>query len=239
MNLNLKQPNKLSSRIRIAREHAGFTQKELADRVGISQTAVHKLECGRSRSSRRTVAIAMTCGVDPVWLETGQGDMVAGGGMSMAIGMNLPSYSNEPLPAVAEQAETYRAEEVDSPSRVPLITWEEAVNWGKSLISPKVANWVSAVHKINPLVFALKVSGDSMEIEFTEGDIVLVDPTKKPAHKQYVVVGLAGEDKCTFKQLIIDGGQRYLKPLNPRYPIISIDEKTMFCGVVVAKFKEF
>ncbi|MBF0176038.1 MAG: LexA family transcriptional regulator [Magnetococcales bacterium] len=237
MNLNLKQTNKLSSRIRTAREHAGFTQKELADRVGISQTAVHKLECGRSRSSRRTVAIAMTCGVDPVWLETGQGDMVTGGGASLA--MSMSPYHNEPVGALAEQAETYRVEETESPSRVPLISWEEAVNWGKSLISPRVSNWVSAIHRINPLVFALKVSGDSMEIEFTEGDILLVDPTKKPLHKQYVVVGLAGEDKCTFKQLIIDGGQRYLKPLNPRYPIIAIDEKTMFCGVVVAKFKEF
>ncbi|MBF0612372.1 MAG: helix-turn-helix transcriptional regulator, partial [Magnetococcales bacterium] len=69
---------KLSDRIQTSRKNAGFTQKELADRVGISQTAIHKLECGRSRSSRRTVAIAIACGVDPIWLETGRGDMISG-----------------------------------------------------------------------------------------------------------------------------------------------------------------
>ncbi|MBF0140978.1 MAG: helix-turn-helix transcriptional regulator, partial [Magnetococcales bacterium] len=63
-----------AERIRLARKHAGLTQKELADKTGISQTAVHKLECGRSASSRRSVSIALTCGVDPIWLDTGLGE---------------------------------------------------------------------------------------------------------------------------------------------------------------------
>ncbi|MBF0339742.1 MAG: helix-turn-helix transcriptional regulator [Magnetococcales bacterium] len=69
----------LSDRVQAARKFAGLTQKQLADRVEISQTAVHKLECGRSRSSRRTVSIALTCGVDPIWLDTGRGEMSLGG----------------------------------------------------------------------------------------------------------------------------------------------------------------
>ncbi|MBF0154512.1 MAG: helix-turn-helix transcriptional regulator [Magnetococcales bacterium] len=68
-------------RIVTAHKQAKLTQKELADRVGISQTAVHKLECSRSKSSRRTMTIALTCGVDPIWLETGQGEMALVGGL--------------------------------------------------------------------------------------------------------------------------------------------------------------
>ncbi len=69
------------SSIVTAHKQAKLTQKELADRVGISQTAVHKLECSRSKSSQRTVTIALTCGVDPIWLETGQGEMALVGGL--------------------------------------------------------------------------------------------------------------------------------------------------------------
>lgn len=60
-----------ANRIKAARQHAGLTQLALAKRLGISQTAIHKLEAGRSASSRRTVTIAITCGVDAVWLQTG------------------------------------------------------------------------------------------------------------------------------------------------------------------------
>ncbi|MBF0127857.1 MAG: helix-turn-helix transcriptional regulator, partial [Magnetococcales bacterium] len=98
----------LSDRILIARKHARLTQKQLADRVGISQTAVHKLECGRSSASRRTVSIALTCGVDPIWLETGRGEMSMGGpggnpGVSGTEGFRIPVIA-----------------------RIPLVSWEEA-----------------------------------------------------------------------------------------------------------------
>lgn len=53
--------NTFGERVKQARKHADLTQKELADKTGISQTAVHKLECERSASSRRTVSIALTC----------------------------------------------------------------------------------------------------------------------------------------------------------------------------------
>ncbi|MBF0368718.1 MAG: helix-turn-helix transcriptional regulator [Magnetococcales bacterium] len=67
-----------AQRIRMARKHGGFKQAGLANQVGVSQTAIHKLENGFSRSSRFTVPIALSCGVDPVWLETGDGMMVPG-----------------------------------------------------------------------------------------------------------------------------------------------------------------
>ncbi|MBF0453609.1 MAG: helix-turn-helix transcriptional regulator [Magnetococcales bacterium] len=64
-----------SERIKLARDRANLTQKQLAEKVGISQTAVHKLECGRSATSRMTVQIALTCQVDPIWLATGHGEI--------------------------------------------------------------------------------------------------------------------------------------------------------------------
>ncbi|MBF0417188.1 MAG: helix-turn-helix transcriptional regulator [Magnetococcales bacterium] len=66
-----------AKRFKSARLHADLTQQELAGRVGISQAAIHKLEAGQFGSSRKTVAIALACQVNPVWLESGIGEMVS------------------------------------------------------------------------------------------------------------------------------------------------------------------
>jgi SOS-response transcriptional repressor LexA len=44
------------------------------------------------------------------------------------------------------------------------------------------------------------------------------------------------EDKreATFKQLVIDGSRRFLKPLNTRYPVIEITTEVKVLGVVIA-----
>lgn len=70
-----KNPS-FAQRFKSARLHADLTQQELAGQVGISQAAIHKLESGQFGSSRKTVAIAMACRVNPVWLETGVGEML-------------------------------------------------------------------------------------------------------------------------------------------------------------------
>ncbi|MBF0163295.1 MAG: helix-turn-helix transcriptional regulator [Magnetococcales bacterium] len=77
MNHNHEFKNQaFAQRFKSARLHADLTQQELAGRVGISQAAIHKLESGQFGSSRKTVAIAMACRVNPVWLETGAGEML-------------------------------------------------------------------------------------------------------------------------------------------------------------------
>jgi DNA polymerase V len=63
--------------------------------------------------------------------------------------------------------------------------------------------------------YALRVVGDSMEPEFADGCVVIVDPGHAPRDGSYVVVEYAGD--VFFRQLVIDGERRFLKPLNPKY----------------------
>ncbi|MBF0625182.1 MAG: helix-turn-helix transcriptional regulator [Magnetococcales bacterium] len=65
--------NSLGWRIRHARHRGGFSQKELAEKVGISQTAIYKLEMGQTAHSQIKLAIAQACGVNPDWLDSGAG----------------------------------------------------------------------------------------------------------------------------------------------------------------------
>ena len=63
--------------------------------------------------------------------------------------------------------------------------------------------------------YALRVVGDSMEPEFADGCVVIIDPGHAPRDGSYVVVEFAGD--VFFRQLVFDGERRLLKPLNPKY----------------------
>ena len=68
----------LKDRVKQARLHAGLSQSSLARHAGVTQQVISTLERGITTSCREMLSIAQVCGVDIVWLETGQGDMVAG-----------------------------------------------------------------------------------------------------------------------------------------------------------------
>ncbi|MFJ2981225.1 MULTISPECIES: XRE family transcriptional regulator [unclassified Pseudomonas] len=101
----------LSERIKQARKHAGLTQRELADQVGIAQTAISQLESGKTQRSSYLMAIAKTCGVSSAWLAEGWGPMlrdpammaalIKSGDISLEVAPELAKYGQEPGVAVA------------------------------------------------------------------------------------------------------------------------------------------
>ncbi len=222
----------LSERIHLARKQANLTQKELANQVGISQTAIHKLEGGSSKSSRRTVAIALACGVDPIWLDTGRGEVSLHGARSDTgqTGFIRPTQEggNPWSPVLA---------------RLPLISWEEANRScdepAESFHPKTVEAWIPVAPRSSHRTFALHVPDDSMTPEFCEGEILIVDPTLPGTHNQFVIARMEGDAAATFKQLIMVGQQTYLKPLNTRYPLIHVQGSLAICGVVVGKYREY
>lgn len=65
-----------AQRIKAAREHAGLTQAELAKRVELPQQVISKLENGKQYETAAIAKIANACGVNPSWLDTGNGEMM-------------------------------------------------------------------------------------------------------------------------------------------------------------------
>jgi len=63
-------------RLRAARKHAGLTQHQLADAVGMPQSTLSEAET-TGQSSAYTPMLAKKCGVDAEWLATGRGAMVS------------------------------------------------------------------------------------------------------------------------------------------------------------------
>lgn len=67
---------KFSERLRRAREHAGLTQEALAQRSGVKQGTISKIERGESESSTFVVQLAIACGVRCEWLAVETGKML-------------------------------------------------------------------------------------------------------------------------------------------------------------------
>jgi len=77
--------------------------------------------------------------------------------------------------------------------------------------------------------FALRIVGNSMEPEFKEGDIVIIDPDVKPSPGDYVVAR-NDEEEATFKKYrprgIINGQEIFeLVPLNEDYAAMRSDQQ--------------
>ncbi len=80
--------------------------------------------------------------------------------------------------------------------------------------------------------FALMVLGDSMLPEFSEGEVIVIEPDGLAAHGSFV---LAWADEWIFRQLVRDGEGWRLHALNPAYPDIPIPDLSAVRGVIIQK----
>lgn len=93
-----------------------------------------------------------------------------------------------------------------------------------------------------PETYALRVSGHSMEPEFHDGDLIYIDPCRRPISGDFVIgTSSAGIfDESTFKKYVVIGIDPYgndifeLRPLNPDFPTLnSHTHKMVVTGVCI------
>ena len=81
--------------------------------------------------------------------------------------------------------------------------------------------------------FALMVLGDSMEPEFVEGEVILIEPEGLATDGSFVLAKLDGE--WIFRQLVRHGAGWRLQALNPAYPAADISGLDAVKGVIIQK----
>ncbi len=81
--------------------------------------------------------------------------------------------------------------------------------------------------------YALMVLGDSMLPEFTEGEIIVVEPEGLARDGSYVVA--MHDEELIFRQLQLRDGRWRLHPLNANYPDAEIAGIESVRGVVIQK----
>lgn len=142
---------------------------------------------------------------------------------------------------IEEEGAAYEANIMQSvPYYVPLLNWQDVDQWlshPDQLADKNHLTYVISQIKVSPQAFALRVEGDSMEaphgVSFCNGAVIIIDPELPAKNGAFVIAKQSAVGgQLVFKQLIIDGNRRYLKPLNPRYPITEITPHAITCGVV-------
>ncbi|UYM14276.1 LexA family protein [Endozoicomonas euniceicola] len=128
---------------------------------------------------------------------------------------------------------------------VPLISWVSAGQFcevGDIAYLQDPEDLLPCPGRIGPRSYALKVKGDSMTnpvpsgMNFPEGTFIYVDPDIDVVSGKPVIARLPNSNESTFKIYVEDSGKKYLKPLNPQYPIQEIQAGTNLCGVVVGQY---
>jgi SOS-response transcriptional repressor LexA len=131
-------------------------------------------------------------------------------------------------------------EPVGDSKRIPVLSWTQAGSWQQIGDTAQYGEYGEYVETDAQGVFAIRVRGESMETEFHEGDIIVINPYLKAEHNDYVVVSNE-EGEATFKQLKKYGRTRVLHPLNPKYDDIELRKDTQYrvVGVVIEKKKRY
>ncbi|WP_194442374.1 LexA family protein [Pseudoalteromonas simplex] len=209
--------NTLAQRLNYVLKDKGVTQEQVASAVGSSQQSIQAICAGKTLKPRNLVAIARFLNVSANWLESGHGYM------------ELSEGNTQTLP--------------QNKSDVPLISWVQAGAWteiSEAFQISEVDEFYPCPEKHSSHTFALKVLGESMSPDFINGEIIFVDPEVEARNGSCVVVRQNGNLEATFKQLIIDGSQKYLKALNPNWPspIIEMLPDATICGVVIGSYRK-
>lgn len=124
----------------------------------------------------------------------------------------------------------------DLHGKVPLISWVQAGQWceiSDQFPPGDAESWRETTARVSGGAFALRIVGDSMEPAIPRGSVVIVDPATEATNGRVVVVRQNGDSEATIKRLVIDGGVRYLKPDNSRYPIMEMRTDAVICGVAI------
>jgi len=203
----------MGDRIQARRKELKINQAALGKMVGVSNVAISQWERGETEprgDNLLSLAKALQC--TPEFLLHGE---IVGSNFSYVApyvkGKNYPVLSSVQAGSWREACEPYTLKDIDL--------------------------WLESDAHIQGEAFWLEVEGDSMTapvgLSVPEGTFVLFDTGREPVNGSLVIAKLSDSNEATFKKLIIDGSQKYLKGLNPAWPLIPINGNCKTIGVAV------
>lgn len=220
----------LSQRLRVAMAEQGLTQSALADKAGISQTAVQKLTSGNARSTTRIFELAEALNVSPQWLAHGQGDMRISDVDQLIKKNTNPKSDISSAPFKATVWEGMNEPDGQEFVNIPLIDVEFSAGPGRcELVDDETFSLIFRRYSLRKMGVSaqdarlVRVSGDSMYPTLSDGDIVGINTSEKSIRdgKTYAI---CHDDMLRIKTLVSRPGEIIIRSLNRElYPDEIID----------------
>tara|TARA_R100001377_G_scaffold78264_1_gene55901 strand:+ start:88 stop:723 length:636 start_codon:yes stop_codon:yes gene_type:complete len=202
-------------RIKSRRIEKNLTQRALGDKVGVSATSITYWENAEVEPKNKhlsSLARALDCAPDYILHGA-----TFGGEVSIA-----PIHS-----------------------RIPLIRWNEVYSFyqGEFMkLNEEVVDWLYCPVQCGENTFATTVNGDSMTSPYPNnksypaGIIIFIDPDADIVTGCRVMAKIEESTEATFKEYIVEGGKKFLKPINPQYPIAEFSTGDKVIGVVIGSY---
>ena len=202
----------IAVRLRTKMLEKDLSENELGRRSGVPQPTIHRILNGDSSTPRKGTLekLARALSVTPEWLLFG------------------PAHGN-----VLSVAQPYK-----EAKEYPLISWVAAGVWTESCDNGQPYERIATDVNAGPNGYWLEVQGDSMTPVqgngFTPGMRVLIKPEGFDLISgKFYIARLRTDGEKTLKQYVRDAGVEYLKPLNPDYQMLVMDESVEIIGRVV------
>lgn len=199
-----------AQRLRDLLQERGIKQAELAKKVGTKQQTISYLmrSDALTQASRYTTKIADALGVNPMWLQTGEGDQY------------------QPIVPL-KQVDLFK-----DLCQIPIISCQNVLNY----LSGKqgcVKGYLMTGISESQSRFAFEVSDNSMSPSFNVGDVVVIDPETSPQPGDFVVANPAQTVVVLRRFRMRDGGGFELVPENKDWNTMIGTEMSTILGVMV------
>lgn len=197
---------------------------KLARMIGVSRPTIGNWIDGKSAPTGENLTnLANALKVDPNWLMSGK-ESQARFDNNVDVSQKIP-FDGRPIPVISWVA---------AGSFEPIET---------VLRDAEVDEYLPPIKECGRNGYGLIVTGISMSPKFEPEDRIYVNPDFQVIDLKtgdLVIVSCAGDNEATFKQLIIEGTTKYLKPLNPKWDeqIIRLTEDCRLVGKVVGLYRK-
>ncbi|MGT5005407.1 LexA family protein [Escherichia coli] len=204
------------------KKELGITQQSIADALDISQGAVGHYLNGRN---------ALNTAVASVFARL----------LGVSVSDFSPSLAKDisDMSSVASENTSF-AGRYSPGSKYPVISKVQAGAWCEAVEPYTLKDidlWLESDAHIQGEAFWLQVDGDSMTapvgLSIPEGTFVLFDTGREAINGSLVIAKLSDSNEATFKKLVIDGAQKYLKGLNPQWPLVPVNGNCRIIGVAI------
>lgn len=197
---------------------------KLARMIGVSRPTIGNWIEGKSAPTGENLTnLANALKVDPNWLMSGK-ESQARFDNNVDVSQRIP-FEGRP---------------------VPVISWVAAGAFDPIqtvLKDAEIDEYLPPIKECGKNGYGLVVTGISMSPKFEPEDRIYVNPDFQVSDLKtgdLVIVSCTGDNEATFKQLIIEGTTKYLKPLNPKWDeqIIKLTEDCRLVGKVVGLYRK-